>query len=572
MGQLQTPHTTNPLPHSLLLLIWCILGLSLRLVNLAADPPWTDECATLVFSLGNSFRTVPVDRLIGSDLLLQPLQPRPDAGVADVWQYLMGESTHPPAYFMLAHGWMSLWMKLFPPENGLVSLWSARSLPALLGTAAIPAIFGCCYLTVRDRTLAQLAAALMAVSPFAIYIAREARHYTLVILLIIASLSCLVKAARAISDGKSFPLWLSLVWIATNTLGIATHYFFALTLCSQLCVLLGFSIPRWRSHLPQPAWKNIILAILGTSAGSFVWIPIWQEIRQSNLTGWVYDGSVGIVEPLGRSIAWLSSTLALLPSYPAIVPLPVVIVLGLVAIGFLGWFARLFYRGLRRQMSAPETRFSIQVFGGVVVASWVVMLGLTYGNGSDLTLAPRFGFIYFPAWVILVATCLGACLQLGSSPMDFLKKNSSIALVGFAGILGSLTVISNVSYLQTHRSDLMADLIERTSNVPVLITTTHKHHGDTGRMMGLAWEFRQNPQSEWGQPPQFLLAHKTEGSPDATSAAIALQQAVSQLPRPVDVWAIDFHAPIELDALGCDRDRSLKKNLGDYRYKLYHCH
>ncbi|MDY6941059.1 MAG: hypothetical protein SWY16_25800, partial [Cyanobacteriota bacterium] len=79
------------------------------------------------------------------------------------------------------------------------------------------------------------------------------------------------------------------------------------------------------------------------------------------------------------------------------------------------------------------------------------------------------------------------------------------------------------------------------------------------------------PKLAWTQPPQFLLAHKTEDSPDGTPAAISLQQAVAELPRPLDVWTIDFHAPIELDDLGCDRDRSVNQNLGHYSYKLYRC-
>jgi len=39
----------------------------------------------------------------------------------------------------------------------------------------------------RSRLVGQIAAAMMAVSPYGIYLAQEARHYTLAILLIIAS-------------------------------------------------------------------------------------------------------------------------------------------------------------------------------------------------------------------------------------------------------------------------------------------------------------------------------------------------------------------------------------------------
>lgn len=80
----------------------------------------------------------------------------------------------------------------------------------------------------------------MAVSPFGIYLAQEARHYTLAILLIIASLCCLVIATRIIHRSIPLPIWVSLVWVVVNSLGIAVHYFFALTLCAEALILSGF--------------------------------------------------------------------------------------------------------------------------------------------------------------------------------------------------------------------------------------------------------------------------------------------------------------------------------------------
>ncbi|NER28362.1 MAG: glycosyltransferase, partial [Symploca sp. SIO1C4] len=124
--------------HLLPLLVWLFLGTILRLSNLASLPPWTDEFATMVFSLGNSFQTVPLNQLIDSDILLQLLQPLPEAGINAVVHHLFAESTHPPIYFALAH----LWMKLFPSESGLVSISAARSLSTLFGIVSIPAVFG----------------------------------------------------------------------------------------------------------------------------------------------------------------------------------------------------------------------------------------------------------------------------------------------------------------------------------------------------------------------------------------------------------------------------------------------
>ena len=167
----------------LLLLVWIAIATCLRLTNLDGKPPWTDEFSTLVFSLGNSFQDVPLDRAIAPDILLQPLQLHPNAEIKDVVDHLLTHSNHPPVYFILTH-W---WMQFFSKEGELVSLWGARSLSVIFGVASIPAIYGLAKLAFDSRLVGQLAAAIMAVSPYGIYLAQEARHYTLAILFVIAS-------------------------------------------------------------------------------------------------------------------------------------------------------------------------------------------------------------------------------------------------------------------------------------------------------------------------------------------------------------------------------------------------
>ena len=55
--------------HFLRLLVWLAIGSGLRFTHLVAKPPWNDEFATVVFSLGNSFRTVPINQAIALDVL-----------------------------------------------------------------------------------------------------------------------------------------------------------------------------------------------------------------------------------------------------------------------------------------------------------------------------------------------------------------------------------------------------------------------------------------------------------------------------------------------------------------------
>ncbi len=320
-----------------LLLLWITLGAGLRFTNLELKPPWADEWATLVFSLGNSFKTIPLEQIISLDSLLQLLQLKPDSSTQDVVTYLMRESTHPPVYFVLTH----IWLKLFGQE-GLVSLNLGRSLSAWLGVLGIPAIFALAKLISGSTKLAQFAAALMAFSPYGIYLAQETRHYTLAILWVIASLACLVKTVKYLEVKKTPAIALILIWIIINSLGIATHYFFALTLVAEILVLSRF---YWREVKPKksyflilstPRWRRISWAILGTIAGCLIWVWTWSHIPDSQLTDWTGDSDPlgkDFFEPLGRLVAFVTTMIFLLPIEG--VSANIAIVSGIILIFFL---------------------------------------------------------------------------------------------------------------------------------------------------------------------------------------------------------------------------------------------
>ena len=222
----------------LLLLIWVGLGLAIRLFNLELKPPASIEIATLGYSLGHGFKQIPLDQVVDLDTLLAPLRLDTAIGYSEVLRRLMEESTHPPLYFWLTRWWADLWLK----DGDLVSLQVARSLSAGFGTLAIPGIFALGWMAFRSRLVAHLAAILMAFSPYGVYLAQEARHYTLTVLWVMASLACLVESVRLIRQQRSVPLWLSLVWIVVNGLGIATHYFFVLALGAEAIALVFFGL------------------------------------------------------------------------------------------------------------------------------------------------------------------------------------------------------------------------------------------------------------------------------------------------------------------------------------------
>ena len=180
------------------LLLWIVVGSVLRFYNLEGKTVWSDEWSTIVFSLGHSFRDIPLDTVIDLPTLLEPLRIGNSHNARDAIAHLMAESTHPPLYFVLSH-W---WLKLFANDGSLVSIWQARSLSAIFGVVSIPAMFGLGWLVFESLLAAQIAAALMAVSPYGIYLAQEARHYTLAILWVIASLACWITSSFRFVAGQ----------------------------------------------------------------------------------------------------------------------------------------------------------------------------------------------------------------------------------------------------------------------------------------------------------------------------------------------------------------------------------
>ncbi len=555
-------------------LMWFIIGFGLRLTNLTAKPPWTDEFSTLVFSLGNNFLGIPLDRAIAADILLGALQPNPAANIGDVIQNLVTQDTHPPLYFALAH----LWMKLFPSEGGLVSLFAARSLPAFIGAISIPCVYLLGKIAFRSSLVGNWTAAIMAVSPYPIFLAQEARHYTLAALWVIGSLTCLVIAIRHLQNRTLLPLWVALTWVEINALGFATHYFFSLTLCTEAVVLMFLAWHQKQTQakfslLFSSSWQRIYAVATGTFVASLIWLPIFLENRnRDNLTEWIRGSREGLdwISPIFQALGTLITMISLLPVESA--QLLIVIPSGLVMIIFFIWAIPILVRGIKIQLQHPENRIMIQVLGGVAISAIALFLIFTYFLGIDLTRGARYHFIYFPTLIVLVGASLAVCWH---SPQKLIVKSigtwaingkKAALLILLMAFFSAITVLCNLGYQKYYRPDLFVQLIQQISPVPRLIATTHKTHVHTGEMMGIAREMKlaNSPENSL-----FLLAHQDQ---NPNTSSIALENTLKTLPRPFDLWLVNFHAPIAEAVKTCVvSDTQSLPNVDGYEYQLYHC-
>ena len=561
--------------HLLLLGLWLVIGMSLRFANLDAKPASSIEIATIGFSLGQGFAEIPLDRVVDISTLLSPLKFNPALDYSDVFNRLMGESTHPPLYFWLTH-W---WIELFADDGQLVSLTLGRSLSAIFGGLAIPAIFGLSLVAFRSHLTAHLAAALMAVSPYGIYLAQEARHYTLTILWIIASLTCLAIAARYIERRNRLPIWLCCLWIVINALGIATHYFFALALGAEALVVVGLCFWDFKRDLARFSfsyWWRIIAVGLGTLAGCLVWLPVATSISGNELTDWIqtsYDLD-DIWQPIPRLIAWLITMVMLLPIEGT--PTAVTVISALVVLLALIWLIPALIRGwqssLRNEFSLP-----LKVLIGYWLRAIAICLLVIYGLGKDISLAARYHFVYFPVVIVSIAVALANLWQTQIQPLTknkhpwFYAEGRKVAIIMLLmGLLGSLTVVNDFGFQKSRHSDSLAKHIQVTSTVPSIVVTTYETSSQLRELVALALSLERvrshNSRLQQFDLPKFLLIRKTDTNQTTLNKILASQ------PKPLDLWGVSFKEDEQnLAYLNCIKDSRAKLADSGYRHQLFHC-
>ena len=585
----------------LLLLLWTAIAFILRFANLNSKPLWTDEFSTIVFSLGNSFRGVPIDRAINLSTLLQPLQLGSDADTADVLRNLLLESNHPPVYFMLAHWWMRLFG---PTEDSLV--WIGRALPALLGVISVPAIYFLGKFAFSSRLVGQCAAAMMAVSPYGIYLAQEARHYTLGILLVIASLFCLVLAAKKLQQPAPMPIWAVLLWVVVNCLGIAVHYFFVLTLCAEAIALIAVIWQQFKGKLPdnsqQPnIWQFQILGRLlsvamGTLAGGLVWLPIFLSNKYgSELTNWIVSGDrtfLNWINPIFQALAGWITVMSLLPVESQ--NLAVVVVSAIAMTIFFILVLPILFSAFKNSLTTPDTRLATVIFGGFVLGAIFLFFSFAYILGIDLTRGARYNFVYFPGVILLLGATLAVIFNTPTAKSQWFNFRAievpgkkAVVLILAMGFFSGVTVNSNLGYRKYYKPDLLIPVIRELSKVPVLIATTQKTHVEIGELMGIGWEWERSSATDFVadvtdvtdvrkkeevkafDSPLFLLANQRRNAPEI--AAGTLDKTLSQLERPLDLWLVNFRAPLNLEAQKCQVESRELPAVDGYEYQVYHC-
>ncbi len=183
---------------------------------------------------------------------------------------------HPPLYYWLLHGWMAAF------GDGDVAV---RSLSGAIGVVALPLAWVAGGL-LGSRRAATTALLVVALSPFAVRYATEARMYSLVMLLVLAGFVALMKLVRGGGVGWAVGLG------AASGLLLWTHYWSIYLLAAVVAVL------AWRWYRTPPERAQALQGLVAIATGSLpfvLWLPSLLEQAAHTGTPWAEPSRPAVV-------------------------------------------------------------------------------------------------------------------------------------------------------------------------------------------------------------------------------------------------------------------------------------
>ncbi len=349
-----------------ILLLILLLAFALRLYHLDTQSFWSDEGLTLRYAT------------------LSP---------AEALQALTASGFQSPLYFLSLHYWLAL---------GGDSDFAVRFLSALFSTLAVPLLY-CLGRALFDSRVGLWAALVMAVNPFQVKYAQEARMYALALCLSLGSVLLFVTALRSQTQStrplRCLALWKCqapmILWAAyalVTALCIYTHYY-------------AFLVPLFEGVFFVVSWRrcrNLTTCWLASQAMIFLlylpWLP--NALRLTSAAGWQKP-----TDPF--SLPWrLLKSYSL--SYTVPSPWSALLALGFLLLFILGLYA------LHTHSSRPGSALFSLLY---LLVPLVVVWGVVFGGRGFLE---KYLMVVTPAYYLM--------LGLG---LAFLKKGRwPLALVG----------------------------------------------------------------------------------------------------------------------------------------------
>ncbi|MBD2446072.1 hypothetical protein H6G76_02650 [Nostoc sp. FACHB-152] len=538
------------------------LGAILRFWHLDLKPLWMDEVITSIFSLGKNYQDLPLDVVFPLERVQELFTFQAGVSCSQIAMTLNTQSTHPPLFFCAMYKWLS-WMSPLGTE------WVAkmRSLPALLGVAIIPAI----YLVNRiafSKAAGITAALIMATSPFAVYLSQEARHYTAPMFLITLSLLGLMQIQRDIFERSRLRFWLWLLWTIINSIGIYIHYFFSLAFIAEVLTLITII---YHQKIDFALTKKIFIFLfisLTSVVISFIpWLlAIFNHVQRTE-TNWLPTPT--FISPIYQTIInWVLMIIALPVENQ---PLTIMIINGLLMVIFFIWLGLKIFQGLSLLWKHNTTHLSTKTllcFSIFVILEFFI---ITYLFGKDITVVPRYNFVYYPSMCALLAASINA------KPKSNFNNNKLISKIVIISIISCTFVVSNLAFQKPFQPDRVAQNMNLEPATPLMLITGYGNYQDValGLSFALALEPLRNVNTSMRKLDNFAFIKNQSNLPVFWNKLSQL--AIPATPQ-LNLWIVgpgmrrrDYQPQITLaEKILCNIDPKQHYRLG-IPYQLYRC-
>ena len=306
----------------------------------------------------------------------------------------------PPLYYAVLHGWMRIF------GSGTIAV---RALSGVCSVACLPLAWRVGK-RVGGHTVATAFLVLLALSPFAVQYATEARMYAMAMLIVLAGGLAVANLLERPSPGLS-----AAVALLTGAL-LLTHYYALYTVAAVGAVLAWHA---WRGE-ERAAARRALFSMMAGSLLFVPWIPVL--LYQSAHTGAPWGNT-------GRGLRTVIDSLGVLVSgYRDAGPVPLIVALGLITLAVFGRAVGRRRFELDLVGREPGRTLAVLTFGGLLLAVAV----------SDLTgqaYVPRYASIVFPGVVLLIAVGV-------ASFGDARLRLATLVGMGIIGILGIQPVMA----------------------------------------------------------------------------------------------------------------------------------
>ena len=242
-------------------------GIFFRFYHLDRKVFWGDEVFTAMRASGYSAAEV-IERTYTGEILdladLQQYQRPIDRSWQQTWDALIGSPEQAPLYYLLARGWMLMFgedVAGVAPADLTRSISTWRSLSAVISLLLFPCVYWLCCELFASTATAWIAIALIALSPFYVLFAQEARLYSLWTVSIALSSAALLRA-RHQQRG-----W----WLYALTLALSFYTFLFSGLVAIGHGIYVFALSGWR-------WSKTITAYLGATLLGLLLFSPWLVV------------------------------------------------------------------------------------------------------------------------------------------------------------------------------------------------------------------------------------------------------------------------------------------------------